>query len=281
LRAPRFPVDWDGFYSPQLYRSVELHIRLWEAEREKIRIEVPEDPLDRIRVHEWQGLRFQTLDGVDALVYQALHALRHILNNWCRLSILFEIANFLDQRAGDTAFWEEFNKRIRRRRLLPEAAGVVFAVAARLFSVPIPGRAAAFPIPTAVLSAWVERYGLSSALENFSGNKFSLFLHREFVESDAGWREVRRRRLFPMQSPLHAAKVLTQRASSRTAARWRQCKHAARRFRYHLISALLYALHWPLWRRTRKRLSEEGLWRRPSGVAGAAGSVRTVVESFD
>ncbi|MBI1940884.1 MAG: nucleotidyltransferase family protein, partial [Acidobacteria bacterium] len=41
LRAPRFPVDWDGFYSPQLYRSVELHIRLWEAEREKIRIMLP------------------------------------------------------------------------------------------------------------------------------------------------------------------------------------------------------------------------------------------------
>src|SRR2546426_4391090 len=65
-----------------------------------------------------------------------------------------------------------------------------------------PPRSTLFPYTTLFRSAlWIERYGRPSALANFRSNKYSLFLHREFVEDPAAWAGIRRQRLFPARRP--------------------------------------------------------------------------------
>lgn len=256
-RPPRLPSSQEELYSPSLRRTVELHLRLWDPDEEKICLAQPEDALSRIRWRSWQGLRFPALADEDALLFQVLHAFRHILHNWCRLSVLYEIAYFLERRSSDSAFWKRFQEHIQGRPRLAECAGVVFSLATDLFGAEIPAEVRAWTTQTLppALVLWIERYGRDSAPENFCGNKFSLFLHREFIQDPAAWREIRRRRLFPLQRPHRAAQAATSRLSARLAAGWKQWAHSFRRFRFHLGAALHYAWEIPHWERELRRKS--------------------------
>ncbi len=248
---PLLSLRQDDLYSAHLCRSVELHVKLWEGEREQICFALPEDLLDRAFMRTSHGLRFFALADEDALIFQVLHTLRHILNNWCRLSIFYEIAHFLQNRSSDHVLWERFRARIEDRPGLPLAAGVVFSLTASLFGVEIPAAIKSWTTQalTPALALWVERYGRDSALENFRGDKFSLFLHREFVQDLSAWRDIRRRRLFPFQRPHRAVRASSQRFSSRLTAAWKQRVYAFRRVRFHLGAALRYAWELPRWQR--------------------------------
>jgi len=249
----RIPPRREDLYSAALPRVVELHTRLWEPEALKIPLRLPDDFLARKRLRNWQGLRFYSLVEEDELMFQVLHAFRHILDGWCRLYSLLEIAYFLEHQRSDVIFWQRFGDRIRVSPLLPEMVGVVFSLAAGLFGATVPAVIEAEVIRTlpSRLGLWVNRYGYDSALANFSANKCSLLLYGEFVPDDATWRAIRRRRLFPLHRPARAAQASSSAISARLAAGWKQGYYVARRSLHHLLGAAQYAWQSIQWARLR------------------------------
>ena len=244
------------FYSACLSRPVELHHGLWDRAEERIRINLPEDLLERALRRRWQGLEFAVLSDEDGLLFQVLHVFRHILRNWCRLSSFLEIALFLERRFSDTAFWKRFNDRISKLRWLPEITGVVFNLASSLFGARIPPQVEAqtAPVLSSLLTRWVENYGKNLALENFQCDKYSLFLHREFLEEPADWARIRRRRLFPFRLPSRLPGATYEDGASSLKKVWRQCLHASRRLKFHAASDLRFVREYPRWLRTRSVL---------------------------
>jgi len=246
-------------YSAALPRAVELHSRLWETEPLMVPLPLPNDFLARKRLRNWQGLSFYSLAEEDELMFQVLHAIRHILTNWCRLCVFFEIAQFLERRSSDSVFWRRFYDRIRNIPPLPEMVGVVFSLAARLFAAPVPT-----VVDTEImrnlrhpLELWVCHYGYDSALANLADNKYGLFLHREFVPDAASWRKVRRRRLLPLQRPNRGARASSPKVSARLATGWRQASYVGRRLLHHSIAAVRYLWESRRWERMR-RISPAG-----------------------
>jgi len=249
----RFSADFAGLYSSRLGRSIELHLNLWGSAEDRIEIKLPEDFFERALRRRWQDFEYLCLSDEDALVFQILHAFRHVLRNWCRLSVFLEIAYFLNQRSSDSLFWKRFAARIDNLRWVLEATVVVFGLAELLFGASIPdemkGRLSS--VSFGALDLWTERYGRSSALANFRNDKYSLFLHREFVENPADWAGIRRQRLFPMHRPHRPPAVVFQRGFSRWGQLRMESFHALSRLKFHAISAFGYAWEYPQWRRYR------------------------------
>ena len=240
-----------------LGRSIELHLMLWESGEEKIDINLPADFLERSTLRRWNHVEYVALCDEDCLLFQILHAFRHILRNWCRLSTFLEIGYFLEQRASDRGFWNRFADRIDTRRWVAEASLVVFSLSRDLFGARIPqqiqDRLTTRLSPA--LNLWIERFGRRSARSNFSGDKCSLFLHREFVENPVEWTHIRRRRLFPIRRPHRPPAIVFQRGFSVTGRLWMENIHALRRLWFHSVTGLRYACEYPVWTFRRARLA--------------------------
>jgi hypothetical protein len=245
----RFTTTAESLYSDRFDRSVELHLRLWEEEEEKIRVNLPDDFLDRKQLRQWEDFRYTALADEDCLLFQVLHAFKHILRNWCRLSIFLEVAFFLRSNVSNALFWERFTDRIEKVRWGPEASFIVFSLAEKLFGASVPPllrRRLETPRSPA-LGLWIERYGLRAALSNFHGDKYSLFLHQEFVENPSEWSAIRRRRLFPMHRPNRPPAVVFQRGFSRIGRLWMENIHALGRILFHGVAGIRYLCEYPRW----------------------------------
>jgi len=245
------PSPDEDFYGAHIPRTVEVHVSLWQTDRDMINLDVPEDALDRKRMANWDGLCFPVLAEDDSLIFQALHTFQHILSYWCRPSCFLEIAHFIAQRYSDEAFWEQFRSRVGGRRQLPEIVALVFSMAETLFGAPLPSQIRVWVEanlrPT--LSLWVRRYGRNWALAPFPGSKLTLFLHREFIDDPAVWREIARSRLFPFHRPARVAEPGGPSLTSRRKANWSQCHFVLRRLQFHLGSLLSYGWELPRWER--------------------------------
>lgn len=248
-----------NFYSADIPRTVELHLGLWEPNRDMISLDVPNDVLGRKCLVNWEGLRFPVLADEDALVLQALHAFQHTLDYWCRPSCFLEIAYFIARRRSDSAFWERFRSRLEGRRRLFEIVGLVFAMAESLFKAPIPTEVRAWTTEklSAALSLWVQRHGWNWALARFPGSKLSLLVHRQFIEDADLWKEVMLNRLFPIHRPAKVVEPGNPTLSSRTLATCGQWKFVWSRLRFHLGGFLGYAWELPRWKLVLHRLQRD------------------------
>lgn len=246
----------DDMYSPRLPREIELHSELWEGDRERIDVTLSNDLLTRGRLRRWNGLQFPALCDEDALIFHVLHLLKHLLGNWCRLSSLFEIAYFLNRQASDMAFWERLRGRTEGRGRLQQIIGVVFALVAGVFGVAIPRGLSVWTTQalTPTMALWVEHYGIDLALQNFSGNKFCLLLHRELVQDLEGWKHVRRRRVFLLERPARVAEAPSLTLSSRLRATCTQLGYLFGLLRFHLPATLGYWFELPRWNKMLRRI---------------------------
>lgn len=266
-RPPRSPAGRDDLYSADFPRTVELHSTLWDSDELKIRLDLPDDWLARRQARTLTAdqlgmegseqigscLRFSALCEEDELLFQLLHAFRHLLQDWCRLASLLDIAWFIEHRSADEAFWRRFLDQVQSRPALREISGVVLAVSEHLFGATLP-RAVASETTDRLsnpVALWVRRYGCRSALDNFSSNKFSLLLHREFVPDPATWRTIQRHRLLPFHRPNRAACTPSHSTGARLLAKWNQGIYVCRRLRHHTLSAVRYGLEWLKWRQMR------------------------------
>jgi hypothetical protein len=245
----------DDMYSTRLPREIELHSELWEGDRERIDVTLPDDLLTRGKLRSWRGLKFPALSDEDALIFHVLHLLKHLLGNWCRLSSLFEIAYFLNRQASDMAFWERLRGRTEGRGRLQQIIGVVFALAAGVFGVAIPPGLSLWTTQalTPSMALWVDHYGIDLALQNFSRNKFCLLLHRELVQDLEGWKHVRRRRVFLLERPARVAEAPTPTLSLRLRATCTQLGYVFGLLRFHLPATLGYWFELPRWKRMLRR----------------------------
>ena len=245
----RFSQKSQALYSPKLSRSIELHQTLWEEAEERIHVGLSDDFLERGRIREWEGICFRALSDEDCLLFQILHAFKHILRNWCRLSIFLEVSYFLNRRSSDDLFWRSFEGRIENVRWAREATLIVFTLAEQLFGVVVPEqfRKTLNSPASPALHLWIERYGRQSAVSNFHGDKCSLFLHREFVDDPSEWATIRRRRLFPLHRPHRPPAVVFQRGFSALGRIWMEKAHAFRRLGFHGFAGLRYLLEYPRW----------------------------------
>jgi Uncharacterised nucleotidyltransferase len=246
---PRLIADLDEMYSPQLAREVELHGKLWDEEKMGVRLRLPDDFLSRCTLREREDVRFAVLAEEDAFIYHALHTFRHVIEGWCRLSALYEIAYFLKQRGPDAAFWDILHTRLEGRSRLTQVVSAMVSLAARVFNLAAPAA-----VNSGILGAlspgmalWVDRYGVDSALENFSANKYGLFLYREFVEDGKAWRAVRRRRVFLLKWPSRVTEVSSP-TSSDWKAVWRRLSYIVGLLRFHLAGSLRYGFELGRWR---------------------------------
>jgi len=104
----------------------------------------------------------------------------------------------------------------------------------------------------APVALWLERYGLSAALNNFADNKYSLFLYREFVHEEKAWREILRRRLLPFHRPNRIAGTAVPVASVSLPRRWKQAWYFVSRMIHHSVSGAGYAWESARWQRLRR-----------------------------
>jgi len=248
-RIPHPPSTLAGIFSPDLHRSLEVHTQLWESGTEGLGVNWPGDPLSRLIQKDWEGLIFPVLAAEDALLFQVLHTFRHILNNWCRLSWFHEIAVLLQRRSGDETFWMDFRRLVQGQERLCQCVGIVFQLASRLFDAEVPHAIRPFTSGTITpaMALWVERYGIRSAMQNFSNDKCSLLLHELFVEDTAAWSRIRSHRLFPRHKPHTVVSLEGSHGPRLWPARFKQALHALRRMRFHLIAGLKYMGALPLW----------------------------------
>lgn len=248
------PADQD-FYGAALPRRVELHLGLWEPTAEGVRLDLPEDFLDRKRAVESQVMRFPALADDDALLLQVLHAFHHMLHHWCRPSCFLEIAYFAARQYPNDSFWHRFCSRVGARRYLPEIVGLVFSMAATLFGAPVPGEVARWSARGSVLGLWVREYGERWAVAPFPGSKLSLFMHREFVADPGVWKNVRRSRLLPLHRPAHVAEAGGNGGASRWTARHDQWRFILGRVGFHVGALFSYGWHLARWEIVLRRAS--------------------------
>lgn len=240
----------EDFYSPSLPRFVELHLSLWEADRDMVDLELPNEVLERRRLAEWDGLRFPALSDFDGLIFQALHTFQHILGYWCRISCFLEVAHFLNRRRLDAAFWGRFCSHVENHRFLPEILSLVLLMSSTFFDAPLGDGLGPWVRRhlRGPLSVWVERYASDWALEPYPGSKLSLYVHRQFIQDRATWKSIRRSRLLPFHRPASVVEPGGAGWSTNWKGKIDRWRFFWMRLKFHISALLEYGLEWPRWK---------------------------------
>jgi Uncharacterised nucleotidyltransferase len=196
----RAPSIHDYIYRVDFQKEVELHISIWE-DVEEISLQAPGGCLERTRECYIEGVPFTCLSREDAVVAQFLHAFRHFVSSWIRLSWLWEIHYFLSRHPADSSLWMSVRQRAGHDPVLRNAFGLILRLTNRLFASPIPGVLREWcidPLPE-IISSWVLDLGTGWALSEFPGNKLSLLIHKEFMRDAKRWKPYLWRRLVPLR----------------------------------------------------------------------------------
>jgi len=220
--------QWRGnVFDPEMPLAVELHFRFWSGGVERLQAPGVAEFWQRRIVEQVLGL--PVLAVPDALGYACLHLLKHVLRGSARPFHAYEVACFLDSRAGDNAFWTEW--RSLHSPGLRRLEAVAFRLVREWFGCALgPAQEEIAQLPAAA-RAWFDHFALSPACVPFDSNKDELWLHLSLLESRRDALAVARRRLFPPRLPPAVDAVFVPDA----AMSWR------RRVRKHLRWAAYFA----------------------------------------
>jgi len=243
--------EWTGdFFDPEIPPRFELHYQFWDSSTERLELKGVDQFWKRRVVRDLEGMRFPTLDTVDALGYAALHALRHLLRGDLRTGHVYEVASFLYGASGDEEFWRDW--RALHDESLRTLECLVFALAADWFSCalnPAVQRQIA-GLPSGV-KQWIAERGTAPIEATFRPNKHELWLHLSLLQSRRDRAAVIRRRLFPLRMPgqVDAVHVPDDRMTLRRRAlqQARYLRYVASRFTHHagvLIPTLWNGVRW-------------------------------------
>jgi MFS family permease len=229
--------EWRGnIFDPEMPLTVEPHFRFWNPGTERLHAPGVEEFWSRRFTCQIAGTALSVLHPADALGYASLHLLKHILQGSARPFHVYELARFLDRRAGDDAFWEEWRglHAPELRRL--EAVGFQFAAAwfGCLAGPVAQEEMDRLPAPT---RTWFEDFVLTPASSRFTASKAELWLHVSLLNRPADIFSVVRRRLLPLNLPgpvdaIHVpASQMTWRR--RMLKQGRRAAYTASRLRHH------------------------------------------------
>jgi hypothetical protein len=241
-------------YSAQSPHAVELHLDILDIDL------LPKMPgvlsVNRARTHQSNGLVFPVLPDEDAFLLQVLHVCAHLFSYWIRMSWLYEIGFFLNQRALDTSLWNRIEQRVGDNLMLREFVVVITELAAKLFAVPIPWLVGVWGQGIRPATrVWIENYATHCAfcdvppyeLRLLPKAKLVLFLHQQYQSTCVHTHSAQNRLIkFPRLSRM--ASSLRDKPSLILSAGWWKRQLFIRRSLFHVLSGLRYVCEIPRWR---------------------------------
>jgi MFS family permease len=230
--------EWRGdYFDPNIPVSLELHFQFWDAGTERFSPTGLEKFWERREGRKVEQLRFASFHPADMAANAALHMLWHLLRGSLRPFHVYELAWFLHERSGDTAFWIAWAQ--LHDESLRRLEAICFAIAQQWFDCPLaPAAAEEIERLPHEISRWLAVYSWSPMIGLFHPNKDELWLHWSLLNSTGDRLAVLRRRLLPERLPgpvtgVHIPKEnLTWRIRLRN--HWRYVRFALSRTIYHL-----------------------------------------------
>jgi Uncharacterised nucleotidyltransferase len=251
------PSPHDDIYAIARHREVDLITTLHQTTH-GVSIDAPTGVFDRVENKTLQGLSFPALRAEDMFCLQVMHAFRHLLGSWIRVSWLFEIGYFMDRHYGDANLWRTVSERMGLHAKARNAFGLVVSLTKTLFPRRIPQALDNWCLRSlpARIEAWVAQFGLKTAISDLNGAKWTLFVHREFVDDPDSWNSYVRQRIFPVGRGSSIGTVQTTDVGTRMRARLSQLRHTMHRSIFHagtLFSLPLEAIRWKYAQRSLER----------------------------
>jgi hypothetical protein len=195
------PSSDDDLYALPHHRQVDVHTSICE-DSPWLRLEVPQDCLQRARTHSINGVETLGLTLEDKFVTQVVHAFRHTFRSWVRLSWLLEIGRCMEIHQQDTAFWNRVVIRAESSRLTRDVFALVLGLVTRLFKTPIPSSLQGWTTEATGyrLRTWLNVFGVDWAISDWPGSLKNIFLTSEFISDRKFQIEYCRSRMLPKKS---------------------------------------------------------------------------------
>lgn len=223
---------WRGdYYDPDQPLALELHYRLWNPDL-GFAVHGADRFWSRRKPGLFDGIALPALNPVDGLTYAAWHTLRHLLGGNLRICHVYELARFLDDRAGDHNFWREWREEGAPSDRLAES--ISLRLAKEWFACRVNPVVEDYigTLPSNV-ERWLRLFAFSPI---GSPNKDELFLNLCLARSNRDRFRIAARRVFPARVPVSAPEAHVSRHTirSRSTNLVRQARFMARRAVYHL-----------------------------------------------
>lgn len=260
--------------------AVELHLDIWDSGMHGVPSISNLFSVRRARVQHWNGLTFPALAVEDAFLLQVVHACHHLFTLWMRMSCLYEIAYFLNRRAGDMELWSGIEERAGDNPVLREFIVVISELAARLFASPLPPvvqRWGAEIRPG--VRTWIDHYARYWALCELPvyefrwlpRSKLALFLRQQYVGATAAATSSEQNHAAASRLKRIAHAIREEPSLALNAVWWKR-QMLVRRAAFHALAGARYVCAIPRW-----------LWlnrgRVRAGASSLDGRVREVLST--
>jgi Uncharacterised nucleotidyltransferase len=231
------PTANDDIYAIPRHREVDLLTTL-RLSAHGVSIPMPTPDFNDLKTKILLEIAFPALPSEEMFCLQVMHAFRHLLGSWVRVSWLFEIGYFIDRHYGDEDLWRAIVVRMGRDAGTRNAFGLVISLTRALFPRPIPEPLAEWCLQSLPprIETWVAHFSVKTAIADLDGAKFTLFVHREFVHDRAFWTSYVKGRIFPIGGRSSIGRVAITDTGTRIKAKVSQWRHTMRRSIFHARS---------------------------------------------
>lgn len=204
---------WSGnAFDPEMPLSIEFHFCLWNKKVRWISIPEIEEFWQRRQYRTIECMQVPTFSPVDQLGYLALHTVRNILGRDTITHLLYDLANFLENKKNDDKFWNAWTN--SHSMFLREKQVIAFELARQWFACSLPStvEAVLWSLPRSQ-QIWLRQLGKSPMENMFVENKDVFWLHWSLIGEWPHRLELLRRTFIPSHLPKPDAPsvVLSQR----------------------------------------------------------------------
>ena len=244
-------------YSAYAPHAVELHADMWDRSMHGV-LPIPNlFSVEQAITRHYSGFAFRALADEDAFLLQVVHACHHFFTLWIRMSCLFEIAYFLNRRAGDTELWNRIEGRAGESVVLREFVVIVSEMAARLFAVPLPPLVQAWGAGIRPGSRiWIEHYARRWAFcelpvyqfSLFPRSKLALFLRQQYQDLSPAPNPSEKNESPPSSRLARIASSIRNEPSLILNGQWWRRQLLVRRSIFYALASARYVAEVPRWR---------------------------------
>jgi hypothetical protein len=214
--------------------------------------------LDRLEWRKLCGFAMPVLSPVDLFLGQGLHACKHILSEFVRVSNLIEFRRHVLFCGDDEAFWCDVRRRAGENSHAAVGLGVTILLITQTMGEFAPEGLTSWTVDRLPLSArrWVERYGHRAVLGDYPGSKLYLLLQGELENASRQEKRSLRQSLIPLSLPPPIIRAIPDEPFAVRFRRYRmQLQLIFSRARFHLIEGLRFAWESYRWRRLLDQVS--------------------------
>ena len=238
----------DDIYATPRHREVDLVTSLRHTSH-GVSIDAPAGCFEGVESRTLHDLSFPVLSPEQMFCLHVMHAFKHLLGSWVRVSWLLEVGYFVDRHCDHADLWRAVIERMGREAKARNAFGLVLSLTRTLFHPRIPQALDDWCLRSLPprIEAWVTQFGVRTAISDLDGAKWTLFVHREFVDYPSSWNSYVRDRIFPVGRRSSIGTVKTTDLGTRILGNVSRWRHTIRRSLFHartLFSLPLEAIRW-------------------------------------